>query len=346
MDLEGNIGVTDWGDTEGAAGQVFTITDGAECTARIGVHGARLVQLWLPDRDGHLADVVLGHDAPADYESLANTYFGATCGRYANRIAAGRFVLEGQTVQLDLNEGANHLHGGRRGFDRSIWAVTGANDRSVSMQLHSPDGDMGYPGAVEVGVTYAFTAPARLEITMTGTVEGRPTVLNMVNHAYFNLAGQGSGPVNDQLLQIAADHYLPVDAALLPLGAPARVADTPFDFRAPRPIGALVPPGGFDHNFCLTRGADPAVMALDPASGRGLRLWTNQPGVQVYTGSYIPEGLPGKAGQALGPNSGFTLETQAWPDSPNRPDYPPATLRPGQSYHHHMRLEFFTQPAT
>ena len=336
--------MTTWGETSGGTVQLFTIGDGAACTARIGTHGARLVQLWLPDRHGKPADVVLGHDRPSDYETPASTYFGATCGRYANRIAAGRFDLAGETIRVDQNEGVNHLHGGRDGFDRRLWAVAAADDRSVSMRLHSPDGDMGFPGALDVAVSYAFTAPGQLEITMTGTVQGRATVLNLVNHAYFNLGGQGSGPVHNQLLQIAAEEYLPVDAALLPLGAPTPVAGTPFDFRKLRPIGASVPPGGFDHNFCLTPGANPAVTAVDPASGRGLRLWTDQSGVQFYTGFHIPGGLPGKQGRKLGPHGGFTLETQRWPDSPNHPDYPSATLRPGQTRHHHMRFAFFVQP--
>lgn len=339
----GQTAMTFWGDCDDGAAHLFTIGDGLACTARIGTYGARLVQLWLPDRDGALADVVLGHDLPTDYATLANTYFGATCGRYANRIAGGRFDLDGRSVQLDRNEGANHLHGGRRGFDRRLWTVTATDDRSLAMRLHSPDGDMGYPGAVDVGVTYAFTAPGTLEITMTGTAQDRATVLNLVNHAYFNLAGQGSGTINGQHVQIAADRYLPVTADMLPTGAPAPVSGTAFDFRSARAIGADVPPGGFDHNWCLTATDGPAVTALDPESGRGLRLWTNQPGVQFYTGFYIPVGLPGKKGKVLGPNHGFTLETQAWPDSPNHPDYPSATLHPGQTYRHHMRYGFFTE---
>lgn len=333
-----------WGTCHAGTAQLLTIRDGGVCMARIGTYGARLVQLWLPDRNGALADVVLGYPLLADYETLADSYFGATCGRYANRIAAGRFTLDGQTVQLDRNEGANHLHGGQHGFDRKLWTVTASDDRRVAMRLHSPDGDMGYPGAVEVTASYAFTSPGVLEITMTGTVLDRPTVLNMVNHAYFNLAGQGSGPVDGQHLQIAADRYLAVTADLLPAGPATPVDGTPFDFRVLRAIGADVPAGGFDHNWCLSQTDGPAVTALDPVSGRGLRLWTNQPGVQVYAGAYIPAGMPGKDGAVLGPNHGFTLETQSWPDSPNHPDYPDATLRPGQTYHHQMRFAFFTDP--
>lgn len=334
--------MTPWGMTDEGAAGLLTLTDGGACTARVSDYGARLVELWLPDRAGQPADVVLGHDRPELYQAHSGTYFGATCGRYANRIAAGRFVLDGAVVQLDCNEGANHLHGGSRGYDRRLWQLVRADARQAVFHLHSPDGEMGFPGALDIEVTYAFTGPARFEITMTARALNRPTVVNLVNHAYFNLAGQGSGPVQDHILQIAADRYLPVDAALLPLGAPQAVTGTPFDFRHPRAIGATVPAGGFDHNWCLNAGDAPAVTAHDPHSGRGLRLWTNQPGLQFYTGSYIPPGLPGKAGTALGPQGGFTLETQCWPDTPNHPDYPTARLDPGQTSHHHMRFDFFT----
>ena len=320
---------------------LVTINDGGDCRAVVSAFGARLVQLWVPGRDGRLADIVLGHDTAAEYDTAASTYIGATCGRYANRIAGGRFVLDGPPVQLDLNEGANHLHGGSVGFDRKPWRVVSKTEAAVTLALQSPDGEMGFPGAVDVAVTYAFPAPGRFDITMQGTTD-RATVLNMVNHSYFNMAGQGSGPVDDQLLQIDAAKYLPVDAALLPLGAPLAVMGTPFDFRSLRAIGADVPPGGFDHNWCLAAGDTPQITAVDTVSGRGMRLWTNQPGVQVYTAAHVPQGLAGKAGQQLGPRAGFTLETQLWPDSPNHPDYPTATLRPGQTYDHRMRFTFFT----
>ncbi len=329
-----------WGECQRGAVDLLTIGDGMSCTARIGTQGARLVQLWVPDRHGTPADIVLGHDLPAAYETPASTYFGATCGRYANRIAGGRFDLDGHTVHLDRNEGQNHLHGGTDGFDRQIWTVTQADDRAATLHLHSPDGAMGYPGALQASVTYAFTAPGELQITMTASVSGRPSVVNMVNHAYFNLAGQDGGTVASQLLQIDANTYLPVDAALLPQGPQASVAGTHFDFRTLRPIGADVPRGGFDHNFCLRASDGPSVVAVDPASGRALRLWTDQPGVQFYTGAHVPAGLVGKTGARLGPDHGFTLETQTWPDSPNRAEYPPATLRPGQTYRHQMRFDF------
>lgn len=322
---------------------VVTLTDGGACRAMISPQGARLVQLWVPGRDGTLADIVLGHDSAAEYHPPASTYIGATCGRYANRIAGGRFTLDGQAVQVDCNEGANHLHGGSVGFDRRLWRLVAQDAASVTLGFHSADGEMGFPGAVDVAVRYAFAGPGRLDITMSGTVAGRATVLNMVNHSYFNMAGQGSGPVDGQLLQIEAEGYLPVDVALLPVGAPQPVAGTPFDFRQLRPLGAAVPPGGFDHNWCLGSGDAPQITALDPASGRGMRLWTNQPGVQLYTAGHLSDRIMGKAGLLLCARAGFALETQAWPDSPNHPDYSTATLRPGETYDHRMQFMFFVR---
>jgi aldose 1-epimerase len=334
----------DFGRIGTARAGLVTLSDGADHFARLTDFGARLVQLWVPGRDGQAADIVLGHDSAEGYLSH-KTYFGATCGRYANRIAGGRFMLDGKAVQLDVNEGANTLHGGRDGFDSRIWDLVEQTPSSVTFALHSPDGDMGFPGALDAMTTYAFTAPGRLEITMTAKVDGQATVINLVNHAYFNLAGQGAGTIDDQILQIAADRYLPVDGQLLPLAAPLPVTGTAFDFRRARTIGAQVPPGGFDHNLCLNEGTDqPAVTALDPESGRGFRLWTDQPGVQFYTGSYLPQGLAGKAGALLGPRGGFTLETQRYPNSPNHADFPSARLAVGENYRHHMRFDFFTQP--
>ena len=320
--------------------QVFTIRDGADCSAVLSPYGARLMQLWAPGRGGVLGDIVLGHDDVQVYLDHPGTYFGATCGRYANRIAGGRFEWLGGVVQLDCNEGVNHLHGGALGFDKRVWQVLRADARGVTLGLHSPDGEMGFPGALEVEARYAFTGLGQMQIVMTARAAA-DTVVNLVNHAYFNMAGQGSGAADGQLVQINAEQYLPVDAALLPLGGSVDVAGTPFDFRVLRKIGANVPAGGFDHNFCLKDREGPAVVAVDPASGRGLRLYTNQPGVQLYTGSYLPEGLPGKTGAIYGPRAGFTLETQVWPDSPNHADYPSATVAARGTYRHEMEFEFF-----
>lgn len=308
--------------------------------------GARMTELWVPDRAGTSADVVLGHDRPEEYLT-PDGYIGATCGRYGNRIAGGSFVLDGAQVVLDRNEGPNQLHGGSQGFDGEIWELAGQAEDFVSFALTSPDGDMGFPGTLQARCTYRLLGDHGLLIEMTATTSA-PTVVNLVNHSYFNLAGQGVGDVLGHSLTLYADHYTPVDAANLPSGEVLAVADTPFDFRTLRPIGQAMPgPGGFDHNFCLS-GAMTATKAgllrraadlLDPASGRSMQLWTNQPGVQVYTGAHFDGSQPGKRGAAYGKYAGVALETQVFPDSPNRPQFPPSRLDPGQTYQHLMYLD-------
>lgn len=335
------------GRTGGEDVRAFDLSGPGGLRARILTWGARLAELWVPDRAGRLADIVLGHDRLEDWLA-SKTYFGATCGRYANRIAGGRFTLEGESYQVDLNEGPNHLHGGAAGFDRKTWSVAEASERHVTLTCVSEDGEMGYPGRLQVRCTYRFDAEGRLWVTMEAETS-RPTVINLVNHAYFNMAGHDSGPVTGQLLRVAADHYLPVAADLIPTGEIAAVAGTPFDFRAVRPIGQPMPgPMGFDHNLCLSSPPEPVgeamlrfcAEAIDPASGRRLQLWTTEPGVQLYTGAYLDDRLPGKAGARVIPFGGFTLETQRFPDSPNRPQFPTPRLDPGQHYRHDMALSF------
>lgn len=332
-----------WGDVHGRTVELLAISDGGACRAVLSDFGARLVELWVPDSRGQLADIVLGHDRPVDYLAPESRYIGATCGRYANRIANARLQLEGEDIQLQANEGTKQLHGGKDGFDALIWTVTAVSPTSVSFGLTSPDQDMGYPGTLTAEVTYAFTAPKTLEIMFRAEVSGKPTVVNLVNHAYFNLAGQGNGPIDHHILSIAADHYLAVDQNQIPVGAPKAVAGTAFDFRRPRALNADVPTGGFDHNFCLTAQDQPQFIATEPKSGRGFLLWTDQPGVQLYTAGHFPKGYPGKRGERIGPRGGFAVETQLWPDSPNRPDFPSALLRPGECYRHHMRFNFVAE---
>lgn len=305
-------------------------------------YGARLAELWLPDRNGTLADVVLGHDRLEDWVE-SSAYFGATCGRYANRIAGGRFVLDGQTYQLDRNEGINHLHGGAEGLDRRVWTIATQSTDAVTLTTVSEAREMGYPGRLEAEVEYRFDDEGRFHITLTARSDA-PTVVNLVNHAYFNLAGQGT--VLGQELRLFAAQYTPVGEGLIPTGELRAVAGTAMDFTRMRAIGSPLPSEqGFDHNFCLSEPLQPmwgAILrpcaeARDPASGRGFRLWTDQPGVQFYTGAYLDARLPpGKGGVPLQPYAGFALETQVFPDSPNKPQFPPATLRPGAEYRHQM----------
>jgi aldose 1-epimerase len=321
----------------------FGAPGGVEVTAL--ALGARITHLFVPDRAGVRADVVLGLHRLAECQT-DSAYLGATCGRFANRIAGGRFTLDGREFDLDRNEGANTLHGGTRNWSGAVWDLDEAAEDRVSFTHLSPDGDMGFPGAVRARCTYRLEGLV-LWIEMTATSD-RPTHVNMAHHSYFNLAGHAAGTGLAQMLRIEADSMLPVDDAKLPDGPPRPVAGTAFDFRSARPIGAALPgPGGFDHCFCLSaplQGKGPAALrqALDmsdQASGRRLRLATDQPGLQVYTGAHFA-GTPGKAGAVYGPFQGVALETQAYPDAPNRPDFPSTRLDPGGTYRHLMRLDF------
>jgi aldose 1-epimerase len=304
--------------------------------------GARLAELWVPDRQGRAADVVLGQDTAKDHQT-SRSYMGATCGRFANRIAGGRFTLDGVTYQLDRNEGANQLHGGSAGFDSRDWAVAERSETHVTFSLTSPAGDMGYPGLVQARCTYRLIGPMRLMIEMTATTDA-PTIINLAHHSYFNLAGHDAGDILGHSLHLGAAAYLPVDAAKIPTGELLAVAGTAFDFTTPRPIGQAMPgPGGFDHCFCLDHPFEHVAdkdlrfcAALeDPGSGRRLRVWTTAPGVQVYTGAHF-DGTPGKAGARYPRFAGVALETEGFPDAPNRPGFPSARLDPGQTYRHLM----------
>ena len=339
------MNVQEIGHVAGMAVEEIMLTGPGGLSAHILTFGARLAALHVPDSLGRMADIVVGHDRLEDW-AASTTYAGATCGRYSNRIGQGRFVLDGRVIDLTRNEGENQLHGGPQGFDSKVWRVVTVTDNAVTLALTSPEGDMGYPGAVEAMVTYRFDAEGRFWIVMQAETTA-PTVVNMVNHAYFNMAGRGM--VMDQHLRLAAGHYTPVNDALIPTGEVLSVAGTPFDFSALRPIGQVLPgPMGFDHNFCLSEpllpvGDEllrPAAETVDPASGRRMEIWTNKPGIQFYSGGYLDDSLPGKGGQPIGQFGGFALETQFFPDSPNKPQFPSARLDPGQGYRHVMAFDF------
>lgn len=309
--------------------------------------GARLTGLWAPDRNGTLADVVLGHDRPEDYLTVGS-YVGATCGRYANRIFGAGFALDGRDVRLGPNEGAQQLHGGPEGFDRKIWAVLSQSADHVTFHCHSLAEEMGFPGALDARCTYLLVTDHAVMIEMTATTSA-PTVVNLANHAYFNLAGHGAGQVLDHRLKLHARHYTPVDAAKIPTGEIRAVQGTPFDFTRPRPIGETLPDaGGFDHNFCLSaplqpvqgENLRPAADLTDPTSGRSLKLWTSEVGLQVYTGAHYDGSQTGKGGVGYRKFPGIALETQKFPDSPNQPQFPSARLDPGELYRHLVLLDF------
>jgi aldose 1-epimerase len=298
-------------------------------SARIITLGAALQDLRL---DGHAPPLVLGFDKLADYEAHS-PHFGATAGRYANRIANGRFALDGVTHQLDRNENdTHHLHGGRAGFGRRVWSVAALSDQHVRLERDSADGEMGYPGACHVATTYRLEAGGRLAITHEATAL-TPTICNLTHHSYFNL--DGGDDILDHELMIGADHVLPVDAGGIPVGTPLPVEGTAFDFRDMRPIrlsdsGRQFP---YDHNYCLAEARMPkrsVALVRSPYSGIHMEMRTGEPGVQFYAAGGLDTPVPGLSGKHYRPYSGFCLEAQIWPDAPNWPDFPSAVLRPGE----------------
>jgi aldose 1-epimerase len=332
------------GRLEGREVRAFTLRNSVGTRAKIVELGCRLAELRLAGRDGQVADVALGYDDLASYAADKN-YFGAICGRYANRIAGGRFSLDGQTHGLACNEGANHLHGGTIGFDKKLWSgQPGADGRSVRFAYRSPDGEEGYPGNLDLEVSIALDDANCLAIEITATTD-KPTICNPAHHGYWNLAGHDSGDILGHRLAIDGDFYTPVDGALIPTGEVLSVGGTPFDFTAAKPI-RRDHAGDFDLNWVLRALAGElrrAARALDPVSGRGFELWTDQPGMQFYTGSHLGPEIPGKGRHSYSPHAGFALETQRFPDSPNRGHFPTARLDPGETYRHRMEFRFFVE---
>ncbi|MGC2775898.1 MAG: aldose epimerase family protein [Bradyrhizobium sp.] len=326
--------------------------DGFE--ARVITYGAALQALMVPDARGIVDDVVLGHDDLLSYLKFRN-YFGATVGRYANRIAKARFVLDGQDVRLEADDGAHALHGGPDGFDRKLWQIVaseGGAQPSVTMLYVSPDGEANYPGRLDVRVTYQLTGPTELSVTFSARTT-RTTIVNLTNHSFFNLDGLSAGSgILDHRLTLAADHYLAIDEAAIPLaGPPHPVSGTPFDFCEAHEIGARIRADdaqircgrGYDHNVCLREGAGVRLAARleSPRSGRVLDLLTDQPGLQVYTGNYLDATISGK-GRVFRQSDAVCLEPQVWPDAPNRPDFPSARLLPDDVYRHETVYRFST----
>ncbi|TVV74154.1 galactose mutarotase [Sphingomonas solaris] len=336
---------------DGSKVEAVTLSNAHGVSARILTYGATLQSLIGPDRTGRPADVILGYDDAASYEAHPN-YFGATIGRYANRIAGGKFALEGKTYQLPLNDKVNSLHGGGKGFDKQNWTIasiaSGAS-ATVVLKHRSPDGDLGYPGALDVTVTYALDETGALTITFAATTT-QPTVINMTNHAIFNLAGEGSPEgVTFHTLTIPAATYTPVDAALIPTGERRPVANTIFDFRRARILANGIRDGrdeqirfgrGYDHNFALDKGttATPQLAARleDPKSGRVLEVLSTEPGLQVYTGNFLDGTFIGKGGHVYRMGDGIALEPQKFPDAPNQPAFVSARVDPGKPYRHVM----------
>lgn len=319
-------------------------------------YGGIITRIEAPDRTGRIANVALGFSSLADYERWPAPYFGALIGRYANRISDATFSLDGKEYHLAANNGPNALHGGTRGFNEAVWAVerreTGDGVGAVLSHL-SPDGDEGYPGTLRVRVTYTLTSTHEFRIEYEATTD-KPTVVNLTNHTYFNLAGNGAGSVADHLLELNADRYTPIDSGQCPTGDIVPVACTPLDFRRAVPIGARLRSAheqmrrgyGYDHNFVLnkpTPGAlSLAARAHDPQSGRMLEVLTTEPGVQLYTGNVLDGTMIGSSGAVYRQTDGFALETQHFPDSPNHPAFPSTVLRPGETFRSTTVLRFLT----
>ncbi|GGY00308.1 galactose-1-epimerase [Massilia dura] len=340
---------------DGQSLSLYTLRNRSGMVVKITNYGGVITQLHVPDRQGNVADVTFGFDEAAPYFTDAVPYFGALIGRYGNRIAGGRFELDGQSVQLEVNNGPNHLHGGSKGFHKQVWhAEPLATDLTVGLTLTytSPDGDHGYPGNLDVTVIYELNDANELLVKYHATTD-KATPVNLTQHAYFNLAGRGS--ILDHELTINADRYTPIDANSIPLGPLAPVAGTPFDFRTPRPVGEGIGRDdeqlknglGYDHNFVLNKpeaGAlSLAATVCDPASGRVLELLTDEPGVQFYSGNFLDGSLSGK-GWRFGHREALCLEPQHYPDSPNRPEYPSTILRPGEVYSTQSLYRFSVRP--
>jgi aldose 1-epimerase len=338
---------------DGRAAEVYTLKN-SDLEVHVSNYGARIVVLKMKDRNGNMGDVVLGYNSVEGYVNEAQkdkkTYFGAVVGRYGNRIRAGKFTLEGHQYQVPTNNNGNALHGGPHGFDEQLWTPKQLPD-GVELTLLSKDGDMGFPGNLTVHVRYTLAGPA-LHINYSATTD-KPTVVNVTNHSYFNLGGDGSGTILDEVLMINADKYTPVDQGLIPVGGPKPVAGTPFDFTKPTPIGQRIHDnneqlkiaGGYDHNFVLNGPNGTMKLAAkvtDPKTGRVLTVSTTQPGVQFYSGNFLDGSYTGKAGKKYEKNSGLCLETQHFPDSPNQPQFPTTELKPGQTMHSETIFAFST----
>jgi aldose 1-epimerase len=325
---------------DGEQVDIFTLTNAHGLKARVTTWGACLVSMEVPDRKGVLADVTLGFDTLEPYMKR-HPYFGTTTGRYANRIAKGKFTIDGKEFTVATNNGPNHLHGGIKGFDQRNWkAKTIAAANAVRFSYTSADGEEGYPGTLKTTVTYTLTENDELRIDYEATTD-KPTVVNLTNHAYWNLAGAGNGDILGHELKLHAGRFTPVDEGSIPTGELKAVAGGPMDFTKAKAIGKdfaqlTAGAGGYDHNFVIDK-PEPGELALaaevyDPGSGRVMKISTTEPGVQFYTGNHLNGSVTGKGGKAYGKNFGFCLETQHYPDSPNRPEFPSTILRPGQTY--------------
>lgn len=349
-----SVKVEPWGKTpSGGRVQIYTLTNARGAEVRIATYGGVVVSLKVPDKAGKMDDVVLGFDSLDGYLG-EHPYFGSLIGRYGNRIAKGRFTLDGETYWLATNNGPNALHGGLQGFNRRVWTAApfdAADGVGLALTYVSEDGEEGYPGTLAARVRYTWTDDNTLRIEYAVNTDA-PTVFNLTNHSYFNLKDAGRTAALGHEVQIFGDHYTPVDAMLIPTGEIAPVEGTPFDFRQPTAIGARIDQkdgqlgfgGGYDHNHVLSRrtrdGLELAVRVHEPTSGRTMEVWTTEPGVQFYSGNFLDGTLKGKGGATYNQRAAFCLETQHFPDSPNQKAFPSTVLRPGETYRSQTEYRF------
>ena len=342
---------------DGTPVEVFTLTNANGLELRAINYGAIIASLKVPDKNGQFADIVNGHDSLDGYLTKSR-FFGAVVGRYGNRIAKGKFTLDGTEYNLAVNNGPNHLHGGVKGFDKVVWEVakdavrTGYMEAGVTFTRLSPDGEEGYPGNLKTSVTYVLTDENELLVAYAATTD-KPTPINLTQHSYFNLAGHQTKDILDHRLMVNADRYTPVDDTQIPTGSRPPVAGTPFDFRTPTRIGARIADdheqlkigAGYDHNFVLNRQGTGLVLAArleDPGSGRTMEVLTTEPGLQVATANRLDGAIVGKGGATYGRHSAVCLETQHFPDSPNQPAFPSTILRPGEHFESRTVFKFHT----
>ena len=336
---------------DGTSVDLYTLTNKNGLRAKIITYGALLTELHVPDRDGKFADVVLGFDDLKSYLG-GHPFYGATVGRYANRIANAKFTLDGKEYTLFVNNGKHSLHGGKKGFDKVVWKAEEAKAEdglAVRLQYTSPDGEEGYPGTLATTVTYTLTNDNALRIDYSATTD-KATPVNLTNHSYFNLAGHGAGEILDHEVTILADNYTPADETLIPTGKIAPVKGTPLDFTTPHKIGARIneikaDPMGYDHNFVLNSGGKSLSLGArvyEPKTGRVMEMLTTEPGVQLYTGNFL-DGSKGKGGAVYKQHAAVCLEAQHYPDSVNKPEFPSPILRPGKTYQQTTMYRFSTK---
>jgi aldose 1-epimerase len=342
MRAETKVTSAGFGSLNGAPVRIYTLTNKNGVEAKITTYGGRLVSFKTPDRHGAMGDVVLGFDSLDGYVKYPGPFFGALIGRYANRIGGARFALGGSEYKLDRNDGSNTLHGGSQGFDKAIWTARELLDGGIELGYSSKDGEDGFPGNLKASVKYHLTDADELRIEY-GASTDRTTVVNLTNHAYFNLKSAGTGDILQHRVMLNADRFTPVDAGLIPTGELRQVMGTPFDFRQATAIGARIEQSdeqlklgkGYDHNWVLNRTGSELGLAArveEPSTGRVLEVLTTEPGIQFYTGNFLDDSIHGKGGKVYGHRTGFCLETQHFPDSPNKPAFPSTVLKSGEQY--------------